>query len=72
MKPLSEIQKAILSFLQKQSKKNGYMPTYQEMAEAVGLASVATISYHLDQMAAKGYISRSFGKARAIKIKETK
>ena len=69
MKPLSEIQKSILAYIKKYQDRNGYIPSYTEMANEVGVSSVATISYHLEQMAAKGYISRSLGKARAIKIK---
>lgn len=69
MKPLSETQRAILDFITSYQKRNGFIPSYAEMAANVGLHSSASVSYQLDQLAAKGYIARSFGKARAIKIK---
>lgn len=51
-------------------KKSGTSPTLKQIAEAMNLNSLATVSEHLDALEKKGLIERVFGEARGIKIVE--
>lgn len=62
--------KAILKFLRGYMKKNGYAPTIQEIADAVGLVSPNATRNHLQKLAAEGYITMQPRIARAIALVE--
>ncbi|MDP2933996.1 MAG: transcriptional repressor LexA [bacterium] len=61
-------QKQILGFLSLYIQKYGYSPTLQEIAEALGVSSLATVHEHLQTMAKKGIIKRFGGAVRGIEI----
>ncbi len=61
-------QKQILGFLSLYIQKYGYSPTLQEIAEALGVSSLATVHEHLQTMAKKGIIKRFAGAVRGIEI----
>lgn len=50
---------------------HGYAPTIQEIGEAVGLASSATISHHLNVLIQEGRLETDAkrGASRAIRVK---
>lgn len=61
-------QKQILSFLKQYIDKYGYSPTLGEIAEAMGVSSLATIHEHLQTLASKGVIKRFEGAVRGIEV----
>lgn len=65
-------QKQILSFLKQYIDKYGYSPTLGEIAEALGVSSLATVHEHLQTLASKGVIKRFEGAVRGIEVIEHK
>ena len=52
----------ILDFVNQFVYENGYAPSVREIGAAVGLRSTASVSYHLQQLQAKGMLQNSGGK----------
>ena len=65
-------QKQILDFLKLYVEKYGYSPTLGEIAEAIGVHSLATVHEHLQTLAFKGVIKRFNGAVRGIEIIDQK
>lgn len=61
-------QKQILDFIGQYIQKNGYAPTLQQIAEAIGVSSLATVHEHLNTMAKKGVIKKFEGAVRGIEL----
>jgi len=61
-------QKQILDFLSQYIQTNSYSPTLQEIADAMGLSSLATVHEHLQALERKGVIKRYDGAVRGIEI----
>lgn len=58
----------ILNYVNRFSQENGYAPSVREIGMAVGLRSTASVTYHLQQLQAKGLLlsSDTKGKKRAV------
>jgi repressor LexA len=65
---LSQRQKLILEFIEREVAEKGYPPSVREIGEAVGLASSSTVHGHLGKLESKGYIRRDPTKPRAIEL----
>lgn len=65
-------QRQILDFIRQYTQKNGYAPTLQQIAEALGVSSLATVHEHLNAMAKKGIIKKYEGAVRGIEIVDQK
>ena len=61
-------QKQILDFIRQSIQSDGSAPTLKEIAEALGVSSLATVHEHLETLEKKGLIRRKSGKTRAIEI----
>lgn len=61
-------QKEILDYISQYIQINGTSPTLQEIADAMGLSSLATVHEHLQTLVKKGVIERYEGAVRGIKI----
>lgn len=61
-------QKQILEFISQYIQKFGYSPTLQQIAEAIGVNSLATVHEHLQALAKKGLIRRYKGAVRGLEI----
>jgi repressor LexA len=48
--------------------RNGYAPSFEEIAETFNYNSLATVHEHLSNLERKGYIKRSYNESRAIQI----
>lgn len=64
-------QRQILEFIQQFVQSNGYAPTLKQIAEALGLSSLATVHEHLTTLEAKGLLKRKSGRARSISLTES-
>ncbi len=51
---LNRREKAILKFIEKQVKLNGYPPSVREIGKAVGLKSTATVHGYIASLEKKG------------------
>ena len=61
-------QKQILDFISQYIQINNTSPTLQEIADAMGLSSLATVHEHLQALEKKGVIKRYDGAVRGIEI----
>lgn len=61
-------QKDILNFVREYIDKYGYSPTLGEIAEAMGLSSLATVHEHLTALVKKGAIRKFEGTVRGIEL----
>lgn len=66
--PLTRRQKQVLDFIARYQSEQGYSPSYEEIAEALGLASLATVHKHISALEAKGYLRRSFNQSRSLEL----
>ena len=68
MEKLTASQKNILQVLKKLMAEKGYPPTVREIGEMAHLSSPATIHFHLNKLAEKGYIEKGDGKNRTLRL----
>ncbi len=61
-------QRQILDFINQYIQKNGFAPSLTEIANAIGVSSLATVHEHLTAMAKKGVIKRFQGTVRGIEV----
>ena len=64
-------QKQILGFIKQYIQSNGSAPTLKQIAESIGVSSLATVHEHLQALEAKGLIIRKSGKMRSIDLAES-
>lgn len=65
---LTKRQKQVLDFLVNFMNRQGYSPSYEEMARSLGLASLATVHKHLSTLERKGYIRRGHNRSRSVEV----
>ena len=58
----------ILDFVNQFVQENGFAPSVREIGAAVGLSSTASVSYHLQQLQAKGLLLSPAAKGRKRSI----
>jgi repressor LexA len=62
--PLTRRQERILQVIRESTQSRRYPPSQREIAQAVGLASPSSVSYHLSVLEKRGYLTRHFGQPR--------
>ena len=65
---LSPKQQAILEYVARTVAGRGYPPSMREIGDAVGLASLSSVSYQLDQLELAGYVRRDPNRPRAMEV----
>ena len=65
---LTRRQSEILEFLKTHINDHGYAPSFEEIAEKFGFASLATVHEHLTNLERKGYIRKSYNESRSIEM----
>ena len=65
---LSEKQQAILEFIQRSVSSRGYPPSMREIGDAVGLASLSSVTHQLNQLELSGYLRRDPNRPRALEV----
>lgn len=65
-------QKQILDFIKQYIEKYGYSPTLGEIADSIGVSSLATVHEHLQALVLKGVIKRFEGAVRGIEVIDRK
>jgi repressor LexA len=66
--PLTKRQREILDYLTGYISEHGYAPSFEEIAETMGYASLATVHEHLSNLERKGVIRRSYNESRGIEV----
>lgn len=61
-------QRQIVDFIAQYIQKNGYSPTLQEIANAIGVSSLATVHEHLQALQRKKVIKKFEGAVRGIEL----
>src|ERR1700722_18259839 len=65
---LTKRQKEVLNYLVAFMNKNGYSPSFEEIARALKLTSLATVHKHLSTLEKKNYIRRGYNQSRSIEV----
>lgn len=61
-------QRQIVEFINQYIQRHGYSPTLSEIAEAIGVSSLATVHEHLQALEKKGIIRKYEGAIRGIEL----
>src|ERR1700758_3086877 len=69
---LTPRRRQIIDYIRRSMERRGRSPSMREIAEAVGLSSVSTISYHLKIRPAAGYLDRDPGQPRTVVAKPSR
>lgn len=67
---LDDRRDAILAFIADSWAVRGRGPTYQEIAEGVGMRSKSSVGYHLGILAEAGCIESTVGQAGSLRVVE--
>lgn len=65
---LTKRQKDVLDFIIGFVDENGYSPSYDEIAHALDLASLATVHKHISALAEKNYLRRGANQSRSVDV----
>ncbi len=65
---LTKRQKEVLNYLVNFENKNGYSPSFEEIAKGMKLSSLATVHKHLSTLEKKGYIRRGYNQSRSVEV----
>ncbi|CAN5728921.1 transcriptional repressor LexA [soil metagenome] len=66
--PLTRRQKQILDHIGAYIGDQGYAPSFEEIADAFGYSSLATVHEHLSNLERKGYIRKAYNESRSIEL----
>jgi repressor LexA len=66
--PLTRRQKQILDHIEAYIGEQGYAPSFEEIADAFGYSSLATVHEHLSNLERKGYIRKAYNESRSIEL----
>ncbi len=66
--PLTKRQKEILDYVESFIENSGYAPSFEEIADAFGYASLATVHEHLSNLERKGYVRKSYNESRSLEV----
>jgi repressor LexA len=65
---LTRRQKELYDFLLSFVDQNGYSPSFEEIAEGMGLSSLATVHKHITNLELKGLLKRDYNRSRSIDL----
>lgn len=65
---LTRRQREVFEFIKSFIDEKGYSPSLEEVAQGMGLSSLATVHKHLSNLAEKGMIRRHWNRGRGIEI----
>lgn len=61
-------QKEVLDFISTFTQRNGYSPSYEEIARGLDLRSLATVHKHITNLHNKGLLQRAHNRSRSIDV----
>lgn len=66
--PLTKRQREVYDYIAAHLRDTGFAPSLEEIGVAMNLSSLATVHKHLSNLAERGYIARSWNRARSITL----
>ena len=66
---LTPVQAQVRQFIEDFARQSGHPPSYREIADAVGLASLSSVSLHMCTLQKKGYLVREPGRPRTAVVR---
>ena len=63
---LTERQRRVMDYIANFLRENGYSPSFQEIADGVGLNSIATVHKHIANLERKGFLKRGHNQSRSL------
>lgn len=67
---LTRRQKELMDYLSGFIQRQGYSPSYEEIATGLGLASLATVHKHVQALETKQYLKRNYNHSRSLEVSE--
>ena len=61
-------QQALLKFIDEFTDANGVSPSYREIADGLGLSSIASVAQHIDNCVAAGFLEKRPHEARSLRV----
>ena len=61
-------QHEVYDFLSRFVSEKGYSPSFEEIKEAMGLNSLATVHKHITNLEKKGLLTRDYNRSRSIDL----
>lgn len=68
--PLTVRQRAIVDYLADSIHRDGFAPSFDEIASHFGYRSLATVHEHLTNLERKGWLRRRYNEPRSIRVVE--
>ena len=65
---LTKRQKEVLDFIADFVEEHGYSPSYEELARALNLASLATVHKHIQALESRDFLRRRFNQSRSLEV----
>jgi repressor LexA len=65
---LTKRQRQVYDFIAGFVQSNGYSPSFEEIGEALGLSSLATVHKHISNLEEKGFLRRGYNRSRSIDV----
>lgn len=65
---LTRRQKDFMDTVSRFIERNGYSPSYEELAREMNLRSLATVNKYVVTLRAKGYLRKGIGRSRSIEV----
>jgi len=67
---LTKRQKEVLDFIADFIEEKGYSPSYEELAQGLELASLATVHKHIQALESRNYVRRLFNQSRSLEVSQ--
>ncbi len=65
---LTRRQKEVLDYISSFVQRNGYSPSFEEIARGLDLKSLATVHKHISNLQTKGFLERAHNRSRSIDV----
>jgi len=62
-------QSQVLNFIKQHVESTGFAPTFRQIADAIGVSSLATVHEHMQGLIKKGLINKTSGRLRRYELK---
>ena len=71
MLELTQLEKSIYKYIQECIARDGYAPSVRDICSALKIKSTSTAHSYISRLEQKGYLTKSQGKSRALKVETT-
>ncbi len=65
---LTRRQRQVYDFISDFVRMHGYSPSFEEIGEAMGMSSLATVHKHISNLEQKGHLKRDYNRSRSIDV----